>query len=126
MPILSFILNTPWTLLGVLKAVISLPTQIEFSRKPLALVFHVKSFWWYTWIPGYKRVRAQVTGHVILLGPTADKKDLAHELIHVEQLARAPLIQPVLYIYQTLRYGYRQNKYEVEAYDKSGSNYDES
>ncbi len=126
MRIVSFLLNLPWTLLGILKALLSWPVHLQFSRRPLAMIFHVKSFWWYTWIPGYKKVRAQVTGHVILLGPTADDKDLAHELIHVEQFERAPLIQPVLYLYQMFRHGYRQNKYEVEAYDKSDSRYDET
>ena len=44
---------------------------------------------------------------------------LIHEAIHVEQIAREGRIKFILnYLYQTLRYGYRGNKYEVEAYNE--------
>ncbi len=125
-PAFIFILNLPWTLLELALAIISVPLRLKFSSKPIALIFQVKSFWWQTWLPGYKKVRAAVQGHVIMLGPTADGKDLAHEFLHVEQYQRTPFIQPFLYTYQTLRYGHRQNKYEAEAYKKSQSRYDES
>ncbi|GMU74262.1 MAG: hypothetical protein AMXMBFR44_4590 [Candidatus Campbellbacteria bacterium] len=64
-----------------------------------------------------------VHGNVVQLAPTADEKDLEHELVHVKQYERAPLIHPLLYFIETLRYGYKQNKYEVEAYEKAGNLY---
>lgn len=119
-----FILNLPWTILGLIEALLSIPTRVQIFKKPTAFVIHVRSFWWRAWFPGNKGVRGSAIGHVVLLGPTADSKDLAHELIHIEQFQRAPLIQPILYLFQSMRYGYRQNKYEKEAYAKSGSPYD--
>jgi hypothetical protein len=44
-----------------------------------------------------KNARASAIGHVVILGPNLEDKDLEHELIHVEQYERMPLIQPFLY-----------------------------
>ncbi|HSX42150.1 MAG TPA: hypothetical protein VLE93_02245 [Candidatus Saccharimonadales bacterium] len=74
-------------------------------------------------MPGQKGIRALVNGSVVQLGPTADEKDLAHELIHVQQYEREPFIHPFLYTIESLTKGYSDNKYEVEAYSKSGSRY---
>lgn len=119
----AFILNIPWTLVGIVTALISIPTKLTFDQNHLAFIFQVKSFWWYTWLPGKRGARAMVNGHVVLLTPHILENDLGHELIHVEQFIRRPFIHPFLYTYQTWKYGYRQNKYEVEAYDRSGSKY---
>lgn len=62
-------------------------------------------------------------GHVVLLGPRLEDKDLEHELVHVVQYQRMPLIHPVLYIVELIRKGYRNNKYEIEAYQKAGNIY---
>jgi hypothetical protein len=121
MKLLAFILNLPWTSIGLLASIISIPKKITFSKNPFAIIISVKSFWWYSWLPGKKGVRAMVNGSVVQMGPTADEKDLEHELIHVRQYEQAPFIHPFLYTYQSWRYGYRLNKYEQEAYDKSGS-----
>lgn len=45
---------------------------------------------------------------------------LAHELVHVRQWRDDPLF-PVRYCIATLRYGYRDNPYEVEARSRSAS-----
>ncbi len=118
MSILAFLLNLPWTLSGILCAAISLPVRVRLSRKPFAVIAYVRSLWW-------KKVgvRGTAIGHVVLLKATADDKDLAHELVHVQQNIRMPFFGPFAYIYQSLRYGYRNNKYEQEAYAKSGSRY---
>lgn len=76
-----------------------------------------------TWLPWYRGARGMANGHVVQLGPEADLRDLQHELIHVEQSLREPFIHPLLYTIEWLRHGYRQNKYEVEAYDRSVSRY---
>ena len=123
MRFVSFISYLPWTILGILCALMSGPARLRLFWQPLSIVFDVKSFWWYRWLPANKGVRAVNIGHATLLGPQADAKDLAHELIHVEQHERVPLIYPLLYTYRTWKYGYRQNPYEQEAYKKSGSRY---
>jgi len=64
-------------------------------------------------------------GHVVLLGSRVIDRDLEHELVHVHQYERMPLIHPILYWVELLRKGYRDNKYEVEAYRVSGSKYRE-
>jgi len=122
---LAFILNLPWTIIGLVLAIISLPKSMQFSSQELGIIVYVRSFWWYTWLPSKKGIRAITNGHVISLGPTADIKDCQHELIHVEQSIREPLIHPFLYSWQSFRHGYRNNKYEVEAYTKSGSRFAE-
>ncbi len=123
MKYIAAILNIPWTLIGLVTAVISIPTKVSFSKNHLAFIFNVQSFWWYTWLPGKKGARAMVNGHIVLLTPQILERDLEHELIHVEQFIRQPFIHPFLYTYQSWKYGYRQNKYEQEAYDRAGNKY---
>ena len=68
-------------------------------------------------------VRAANIGQVILLGPKLDPKDLKHELIHVEQYMRYPFIYPFLYYYELFKKGYRNNRFEDEAYRRAGNFY---
>jgi len=123
MSLLAHILNLPWTALGLLGAIASVPKSVRTHQKPLALVVIVRSFWWLSWLPGYKGVRAATLGNVVLLSSKLLPNDLEHELIHVEQNRREPLIKPFLYVYQSLRYGYKNNKYEIEAYKRAGNEY---
>lgn len=123
MQYLAFILNLPWTIVGILAGLLSIPTKITINKDPFAIIFKVKSFWWYNWLPGRSRVRGSANGHAIRLGPLEQPNDLEHELIHVEQAIRSPLIHPLLYTLESFKNGYRQNKYEVEAYGRSGSKY---
>jgi hypothetical protein len=97
------------------------PRRIHLSSKPLAFVINVRSFWWAF---GYlKNARAMAIGHAVLLGQKLEKNDLEHELIHVWQYQRAPLLHPVLYCIELIRKGYKNNKYEIEAYRKAGNLY---
>jgi hypothetical protein len=123
MTIISLILNLPWTLIGIFLSIFSIPTRISVNKNPLALIFHVKSFWYLTWLPFYRGVRGMAMGNIVLLGPTADEKDIQHELIHARQFMKEPFIHPFLYNFQTLRHGYRNNKYEVEAYSQAKNTY---
>ncbi len=123
MQVVASILNLPWTIVGLALAALSLPFNAAIHRNPFAFVFRVRSFWWYTWLPSKKGLRGTCNGVVILLGPKELQNDLAHELIHIEQYQREPFIHPFLYELEMLKKGYRQNKYEVEAYDKSDSVY---
>lgn len=119
----AFILNLPWTILGLALAAISLPYKVAIKKHPLAIVFYIKSFWWYAWLPSKKRMRGITNGHVIQLGPLEEKGDLEHELIHVEQAIREPFIHPFLYQWEVFRHGYRKNRYEDEAYRRAGNVY---
>ena len=81
----------------------------------------VKNFWW---VFGYMRgARAMTIGHVVLLGQNTEAGDMEHELVHVEQFQRAPVLYPFLYYAELLRKGYRNNKYEEEAYRRAGNVY---
>ena len=96
---------------------------MKFNKKPVAFVLNVKKFWW---VFGYMRhARAMTIGNVIFLGPNIEDKDLEHELVHVEQHQRAPLVYPVLYYLEFIKKGYRDNKYEEEAYQRAGNVYKE-
>lgn len=116
------LLNLPWSLLGFLGALLSLPINMRFDKFTPALIFQIKTFWWLEHIPGKKGVRGTTAGNIVLLGKTLDN-DLEHELIHVEQHMREPFIHPLLYIIEACRHGYRKNKYETEAYSKAGNKY---
>ena len=77
------------------------------------------------WLPalsgrlaGMGRSAAAVTlGRTIVVHPAVrlDGRLLRHELAHVRQWTRNPLTFPVRYVLGHLRYGYRDNPYEVEA-----------
>ena len=116
---ISILLNGAWSVLALFAAVLSIPHRLQIHRKPFALIIFVRSFWW----KRTKGVRAAASGSVILCGPNLEVNDIEHELVHVEQYYREPFIHPFLYLYQSMKFGYRNNKYEVEAYDRSGSVY---
>ncbi len=118
---ISFMLNMPYTLAGLLAGIVSGPRSVSGNREHFAIVLEVRGFWW---AQGYmKGARAMAIGHVVLLGPRLEPGDLEHELVHVEQHIRRPLIQPILYYVERWKHGYRQNKYEIEAYDRAGNIY---
>lgn len=120
---LGFILNIPYTLTGLFVGAISIPQSITWNAKPVAIILHVKKFWWTI---GFKKYSRAITiGHVVLLGPHIEEKDLEHELVHVRQHMKMPLVFPILYFIENARKGYRQNKYEKEAYQKAGNIYKE-
>ena len=117
------IINLPWSIFLLLISLLSVPTKATVYKNPLALVVNVKSFWYYRWISSQKGVRAMALGNVILLGPKLLPNDLEHELIHIRQHQREPLVHPLLNQIETFRHGYRNNRYEVEAYTTTKSTY---
>lgn len=124
MHVISVILNIPWSLIGVITALLSFPDKITFVRTPPAIVFWYRRFWWYQRLPGKSQARALANGHVIQMSRHADGKDLAHELIHVEQHMRWPFFFPFMYLMEMLRNGTRiENRFEKEAYTRSKSRY---
>ena len=122
MDLLSLLLNLPWTIMGIFLASISIPISLRFKAQPYALIFRVSNLNWWSRIYGREGVRAAALGNVILLGQTT-AGDLEHELMHIKQAMHRPLIHPFLYLYESLRHGYRNNKYEQEAYAAAGSPY---
>ncbi len=121
MKFVALLLNLPWTMIALILALISIPYKVEFSKEPRAVIFYIKSFWWFSWLPKARYVRGMAIGNVVMLGPRALPKDKEHELVHVEQFMRIPLIFLAVYEIETLRRGYRENKYEKEAYGKAGN-----
>jgi len=124
MQYIAFILNLPWNLVGIIIGLISIPKKVSIHLHPFSIIFTVRSFWWYKWMSGKAGVRAMTNGQIINLGPLEQQKDLEHELIHVEQAIREPLIHPILYMLESRKDGYRQNKYEDEAYERAGNKYE--
>lgn len=122
MNVVAIFLNLPWTVVGLLLALLSGLRKVSF-RRPGAIVMTVWGFWWQSWLKNRKGVRAMSIGSVVILSSHLLKGDLEHELIHIEQSIRRPLIHPLLYTYESLRHGYRNNKYEVEAYRRAGNKY---
>jgi len=120
---IGIILNFPISIPGFIGALLSGPKRVAFSKKPFAIIFYVRNFWWWQWLPGQKGVRGMANGWVVQLGPHELPGDLEHELVHVEQAERAPFIHFFKYWLENRRMGYRANKYEVEAYDRAGNWY---
>ena len=119
----AWILNLPWTLLALFAVVASLPKRVLFHSADSVFIFHVRNFWWYSWLPNRRRVRGMTIGNVIMLGSNVLDKDLEHELVHVKQFQKIPFLFPFFYLFELLMKGYRNNRYEQEAYEKAGNTY---
>lgn len=67
---------------------------------------------------------AVTLGRTIVINPEARLTAtlLTHELVHVRQWQRDPLF-PIRYSLATLRYGYRNNPYEMEARSLASSDW---
>lgn len=113
----AILLNLPWSLLAISLGILCLPRRVRFNRSTLVLDAHT------LWLHPAKGVRAFTLGNVIVSGPKVENNDLTHELVHIEQHMREPLIHPFLAFYQMQKYGYKDSKYEVEAYQKAGNTY---
>ena len=122
---LIFISNLPWSIVGIMTAMLSIPKKVKFSKKPSAIIFYIRSFWWYSWIPRFKKVRGITNGHIISVNDEADDLDVKHALIHVEQNMRYPLISGFVFGFEQLIHGFgpERNRFEKEAYERSRSRY---
>lgn len=123
--LISALLNLPWSAIGIFNALISIPKKAKISNNPPAIIFYVRSFWWYRWLPSRKGIRGITNGHVISLTDEADELDLKHELIHVEQHIRYPFISGPLFLFEQILHWSdpMANRFEKEAYQKSGSRF---
>jgi len=75
--------------------------------------------WFLKW-QGYRGITMPWRS-IYVLGEHFDSAELRyHESIHIEQLARDGALKfCALYLYYLIRYGYRRNPYEIEAYDRT-------
>jgi len=108
--ILSAILNTPWSTLGLLLSMLSFPREFKIDRRGV-IIIDVKRLWvseLFLW----RRVRGFTLGNVILLSEVAESSTLDHEMVHVKQFIEVPMVFPVLYIIECFKNGYLKNKYE--------------
>ena len=122
MKVIRYILNMPWTSIGLLLGVISIPKRVRIIQD--AIVVDIQSFWWTNLMPYTKSARATTNGNVILLGRNLEPFDLEHELVHVRQHMERPFIQPFLYLAEVFKNGASpKNKYEGEAYRIAGNIY---
>lgn len=121
---ISLILNLPYSICAVFLGTFLLPKRTTFGTQPLHIVIYVtySSFG----LDFKKGWRGMTLGNVIILNQKELSNDLEHELVHVGQFSRFPLIFPVLYMLELLKNGYRKNKYEDEAYKKAGNVYKQS
>src|SRR3989344_2808890 len=68
---IGFILNIPWSVMGLLAGIVSVPKTVAWNAKSYAVIMTVKSLWWAI---GYmKGARAMAIGHIVLLGPKIEE-----------------------------------------------------
>jgi hypothetical protein len=73
---------------------------------------------WFFRLPGLRRYHGYALVRTILLRRADASDDLVtHELCHIWQLQHHPIRMPLSY----LRYGYRNNPYEIEAREAARS-----
>jgi len=118
--LVQFFVNLPWTIIGTLNAIISLPIRVEIVPGRLTVIIWVKSI---RFIP--KRFNGWTCGHAILVKTNVLHDDdvtaeriKSHELVHVEQFDKFWGIFPFIYLAEHLRHGYHGNRFELEAYNK--------
>ena len=121
--IFSFISNILWSFLGLLLWIIHIPYSLKMSNSPLALIMRVQNTNLLDRVPGYKNWRWIALGNIAILNHREENWDEDHELVHVAQFMRYPGIFPFLNILETSKYWYRNNKFEIEAYNKAKNRY---
>lgn len=83
------VLNTPWKLVGLVFALISIPESLKLDKDNYAFITSVRKLWWMS-----KKVRAAHIGQVVILSGEIKAHDLEHELVHVKQALREPFLHP--------------------------------
>lgn len=121
--IILLILDLPFTLIGLIPVILSGPYHFTLNKNPYVFVFKVRKL--RGLITVSKKARAATIGHTILLGPRLLKNDFEHEIIHVKQAERYPVIFQFLFGYEILKHGNGpKNRFEEEAYRLSNSVYE--
>lgn len=113
----KYLLNFPWTLLGIVNLLFCLPYRISFKRDACVVtgltcgLVHIYAY----------RAKGVTFGNLVVVRKNEPDCILEHELVHVEQFMRQPFIHQFLYMKEFLLKGYWNNPYEVEAYTRSNS-----
>ncbi len=119
-----FVLNIPWSLLGLLCGLLSLPKNIRMDKFQFLLVVNVKRLWINEIFLG-RKAKGFTAGNTVLLSDASDNGTYNHEIVHARQFMKMPLIFPLFYCAEYVKNGYQGNKYEKEAnlfVDKSSLN----
>lgn len=119
MKVITFILNFPWSLLGLLCGLLSLPQNIRVDRSRSVVIINVKRLWMneiFLW----RGVRGLTLGNTMLLSKLSNNNTYNHEIVHLRQFMKMPLIFPLFYCIELVKNGYQGNKYEKEAYQAGG------
>lgn len=114
---LGYILNLPWTILALINLFFSIPYKITLKNQ--AIVFNCLSC-------GLCNIYAPkatgvTIGNIVIISKNAREGILEHELIHAEQYQRYPFIFQFMYLHELITQGYWNNKFEIEAYDRSNT-----
>lgn len=114
--IIKFILNIPWTILGlVVVGMLSVPKNIVIDKNNGVIILIV----WRLWLNEIflrRRINGFTLGNIVLLTERFSDFIYNHELVHICQFRKIPLIFPFLYCIEFIKNGYHKNKYEIEAY----------
>lgn len=112
---LALILNLPWSIVGIIFTLVSLPIGINnFNFNFVTLLINVKRVWLIEIFYG-KRIKGVTLGNIILLSNIADEATIKHELVHSKQYINNPFIFIILYFIELIKHGYQENIYEIEA-----------
>lgn len=117
MRVTALILNLPWSIFGLLIALISLPKNVKLNPKELVLTVKVKWLWLSSLIIN-RKVRGLTMGNVIMISNASINATFNHEMTHIKQFQKVPLLFPLLYCVEFMKSGYRQDEYEKEAYKR--------
>ena len=117
---ISFILNIPWTLIGILMVVVLIYKSVLVKISDKTFVLIVQRLW-INEIFLRRKVNGFAIGNVVLLSTKYSDNIYRHELVHINQFQKYPLIFPFLYCIEFLKKGYYNNKYEIEAREKTNN-----
>ena len=109
--LLKYFFNAPYTLMGLFNVLLCFPYKMQFAKN--AVVFHCLTCGLVHL--GFPKVRGFAIGNIVVVRKSQSTKIVAHELVHVEQYMKYPLIFGFMYLYE-LRKGYWNNRFEIEAY----------
>lgn len=115
---IAFVMNLPWSLLGLVYGLLLLPSSIKIDKLAFVIVVRARRLWVNEVFLGW-RVRGFTLGNTVLLSNLADNTTYDHEIVHVRQFTKKPFVFPILYCLEFIKNGYKDNKYEKKAYRES-------
>lgn len=114
--LLKYVLNVPYTLLGLYNLLFCFPYKIQLAKD--ALVFRSITCGLVHF--GFPKVRGFAIGNIAIVRRNEPKEIVSHELVHIEQYMKYPFIFGLMYLYE-LKKGYWNNRFEIEAYERTNT-----